>query len=49
MVTFAIATLFQSEHIDDLWDSLGRRLDAIEQRPARIENLFTGRDRSINA
>jgi hypothetical protein len=41
MVTFAIATLFQSKRIDDLRDSVGRRLDAIEQRLARIENLFT--------
>jgi hypothetical protein len=49
IVTFAIATLFQSKRIDDLRDSLGRRLDAIEQRLARIENLFTDHDRRITA
>ena len=43
IVTFAIATLFQSKRIDDLRDSLGRRLDAIEQCLARIENLFADR------
>lgn len=30
--TFAIATWFQSKRIDDLRDSMGKRLDAIEQR-----------------
>jgi hypothetical protein len=49
MVTFAIATLFQGKRIDDLRDSLGRRLDAIEQRLARIENLFADHDRRITA
>jgi len=46
-VSFAIATLFQSKRIDDLRDSLGRRLDAIEQRLARIENMFANHDRRI--
>ena len=49
IVTFAIATLFQSKRIDDLRDSLGRRLDAIEQRLARIENLLADHDRRIMA
>jgi hypothetical protein len=49
IVTFAIATLFQSKRIDDLRDCLGRRLDAIDQRLARIENLFTDRDRRTTA
>jgi hypothetical protein len=56
IVTFAIATLFQSKRIDDLSkriddlrDSLGRRLDAIEQRLARIENLLADHDRRITA
>jgi hypothetical protein len=49
IVTFAIATLFQSKRIDDLRDSLGRRLDAIEQRLARIENLLADHDRRIIA
>jgi hypothetical protein len=47
IVTFAIATWFQSKRIDDLRDSLGKRLDAIEARLGRIEALFTDHDRRI--
>jgi hypothetical protein len=54
IITFAIATWFQSKRIDDLRDSLNRRmdaidrrLDAIERRLERIENLLTDHDRRI--
>jgi hypothetical protein len=54
IITFAIATWFQSKRIDDLRDSLNRRidgldnrLDAIDRRLERIENLFTDHDRRI--
>ena len=54
IITFAIATWFQSKRIDDLRDSLNRRmdaidrrLDAIERRLDRIENLLTDHDRRI--
>ena len=45
IVTFAIATWFQSKRIDDLKDSLTKRLDAIEVRLARIEELLFDHDR----
>jgi|HubBroStandDraft_1064217.scaffolds.fasta_scaffold24952_2 hypothetical protein len=54
IITFAIATWFQSKRIDDLRDSLNRRidgldnrLDAIDRRLERIENLLTAHDRRI--
>jgi chromosome segregation ATPase len=54
IVTFAIATLYQGKRIDDLRDSLNRRidgldnrLDAIDRRLERIENLLTDHDRRI--
>jgi hypothetical protein len=54
VITFALATWFQSKRIDDLRDSLNRRidgldnrLDAIDRRPERIENPFTDDDRRI--
>jgi len=54
IITFAIATWFQSKRIDDLRDSLnrridglGNRLDAIDRRLERIENLLTDHDRRI--
>ena len=47
IVTFAIATWYQSKRIDDLGkriddlrDSINRRLDAVERRLERIENLL---------
>jgi hypothetical protein len=43
-VTFAIATLYQGKRIDDLRDSLNRRID---HRLERIENLLTDHDRRI--
>ena len=49
IITFAIATWFQSKRIDDLRDALSRRLDAIEARLVRIENLFSEHDRRITA
>ena len=56
IITFAIATWFQSKRIDDvgkriddLRDAVSRRLDAIEARLARIENLFSEHDRRITA
>jgi len=47
IVTFAIATLYQGKRIDDLRDSMNKRLDAIERRLERIENLLTDHDRRI--
>ena len=46
IVTFAIATLFQSKRIGDLRDSIGKRLDAIERRLERIENLLALEERT---
>jgi len=54
IVTFVIATWFQSKRIDevgkridDLRDSVNKRLDAIEARLGRIEELLFGHDRRI--
>jgi len=47
IVTFAIATPYQGKRIDDLRDSMNKRLDAIERRLERIENLLTDHDRRI--
>jgi hypothetical protein len=54
IVTFAIATWFQSKRIDDvskriddLKDSLSKRLEAIEARLARIEELLFDHDRGL--
>jgi hypothetical protein len=47
IITFAIATLYQSKRIDDLRDSLNKRFDDIERRLERIENLLTDHDRRI--
>jgi hypothetical protein len=47
IVTFAIATLYQGKRIDDLRDSMNKRLDAIERRLERIENLLTDHNRRI--
>jgi len=52
IITFAIATWYQSKRIDDLRDSLNgridelrdsmdRRFDAVERRLERIENLLS--------
>jgi len=54
IVTFIVATLYQSKRIDDLRDALnrridgldnsvGRRLDAIERRLENIEHLLSWR------
>ncbi len=52
IITFAIATLYQSKRtddlskrIDDLRDSLNKRFDAIARRLERIENLPADHDR----
>jgi hypothetical protein len=54
IITFAIATLFQSKRMDDLSkrivdvrDSMNQRFDAVERRLERIENLLTDHDRRI--
>jgi hypothetical protein len=47
IITFAIATLYQTKRIDDLRESLNKRFDAIERRLERIENLLTDHDRRI--
>jgi hypothetical protein len=47
IITFAIATWFQSKRIDDLRESISKRLDAIEQRLENIENLLTDHGRRI--
>lgn len=54
IITFAIATWYQSKRIDDLRDSLNRRidgldnrLDAIDRRLERIENFLTDHARRI--
>jgi len=54
IITFAIATWYQSKRVDDLHDSLNRRIDgldklleAIDRRLERIENLLTDHDRRI--
>ena len=51
IITFALATWYQSKRVDDLRDSLNRRigsidkrLEAIERRLERIESLFSERD-----
>jgi hypothetical protein len=48
IMTFAIATWYQSKgvddlgkRIDDLRDTMGHRFDAVERRLERIENLVT--------
>ena len=47
IITFAIATWFQSKRIDELRDSMNHRFDAVERRLERIENLLTDHDRRI--
>jgi hypothetical protein len=47
IVTFALATWFQSKRIDDPRDSINKRLEAIESRLQRIENLLSDHDRRI--
>ena len=54
IVTFAIATWYQSKRVDDLGkriddlrDSINRRLDAVERRLERIENLLSEHHRRI--
>ena len=48
IITFAIATWYQSKRIDDLRDAMNRRFDAIERRLERIENLLSDHDRRIS-
>jgi hypothetical protein len=38
IVAFAIATLYQGKRMDDLRDSINKRLDSIDRRLERIEN-----------
>ena len=45
IITFVIATWYQSKRIDDLRDAMSRRFDAIERRLERIESLLTDHDR----
>jgi hypothetical protein len=58
IVTFALATWYQSsritdlretmgKRIDDLKDSMNKRLDAIEKRLSSIEDLLRDHDRRI--
>ena len=55
IVTFAIATLYQSKRIndlskriDDLRETMNFRFDAVELRLERIENLVAEHDRRIS-
>jgi hypothetical protein len=41
IVTFAIATWYQSKRIDDLHDWMNKRFDSVERRLERIESLLT--------
>ena len=58
IITFVIATWYQSKRVDDLRESMNQRInglessmnqgfDAIERRLERIENLLTEHDRRI--
>lgn len=49
IITLALTFWAHNRRIDDLKESLSKRLDAIERRLERLEQLLTDHDRRITA